>query len=201
MYVTAYESVPPIFWIVPLAVLGGLLSLFVFIELFLISLPGKDTDGNKASISLKDKMVRVQEKSLATFGTLAIVVFSAIGLIWWNSHDDYTVELSSGFMKHTTVAEDQLRQWRGDEIGMNLVYSHKTKEGTPVFKDFSNPSKQVYRLCPLIPTDEQKSDPSVWGTREVKVKITPRCTNMTTDGENVPITMPKPTPTSSVSRK
>lgn len=82
MYVTAYESVPPIFWIVPLAVLGGLLSLFVFIELFLISLPGKDADGNKASISLKDKMVRVQEKSLATFGTLAIVVFSAIGLIW-----------------------------------------------------------------------------------------------------------------------
>lgn len=148
MYVTAYESVPPIFWIVPLGVLGGLLSLFVFIELFLISLPGKDADGNKASISLKDKMVRVQEKSLATFGTLAIVVFSAIGLIWWNSHEDHTVELSSGFMKHATVTEDQLRQWRGDEIGMNLVYSHKTKEGTPVFKDFSNPSKQVYRLCP-----------------------------------------------------
>lgn len=197
MYVTAYESIQPIFWLVPLGVLGALLLLFIFFELIFISLPGKDADGNRASVTLKELMVRTQEKSLATFGTLAVIVLSTIGWIWWNAHNDSSVELSSSITEHTTVSEDQLRQWRGDEIGMNLVYSHTTKEGTPVFKDFSNPAKHVYRQCPLILTDEQKGDFSIWGSREVKVKITPRCTNITTDGENVPITTPKPAPSTS----
>ena len=197
MYVTAYESIQPIFWLAPLGVLGALLLLFIFFELIFISLPGKDADGNRASVTLKELMVRTQEKSLATFGTLAVIVLSTIGWIWWNAHNDSSVELSSSITEHTTVSEDQLRQWRGDEIGMNLVYSHTTKEGTPVFKDFSNPAKLIYRQCPLILTDEQKGKFSVWGTREVKVKITPRCTNITTDGENVPITTPKPAPSTS----
>ena len=197
MYVTAYESIQPIFWLIPLSILGVLLLLFIFIELIFISLPGKDADGNRASVTLKELIVRTQEKSLATFGTLAVIVLSAVGWIWWSDYNDRSVELSSSITEHTTVSEDQLRQWRGDEIGMNLVYSHTTKEGTPVFKDFGNPAKHVYRQCPLILTDEQKGEPSIWGSREVKVKITPRCTNVTTDGENVPITTPKPAPSTS----
>ena len=179
MYITAHDSINPLFWIVPLVVIGGICLIFTLFELF--------TDAH--------------ERTIATFGVLAFVCLSGAGWLWWNDHTIRTVELSSNITNRLTVDEDQLRQWRGDEAGMNLVYSHINAEGVPVFKDFSNPSKQVYRQCPLIFTDEQRESKPVFDNRELRVKITPRCSNITTDGELVPISTPKPMPSPTVTKR
>lgn len=179
MYITAHDGTNPLLWIVLLTVVGGVSFAFLMIELF------KDA----------------HERTIATFGVLALACFSAAGWIWWNEHTSRTVELSSNFTNRVTVDEEQLRHWRGNEIGMDLVYSHMDAHGVPVFKDFSNPSKQVYRQCPLIFTDEQREPGVIFDNREFKVKITPRCTNVTTDGEIVPISTPKPTPSVTATKR
>lgn len=179
MYITAHDSINPLFWIVPLAVVGGISFIFLMVELF--------TDA--------------RERTIATFSVLALACFSTAGLVWWNEHTSRAVELSSNITNRLTVDEEQLRRWRGDEAGMNLVYSHINAEGVPVFKDFSNPAKQVYRQCPLIFTDEQREQGIIFDNRELKVKITPRCTNMTTDGELVPMSTPKPAPSTTATKR
>lgn len=179
MYITAHDSINPLFWVVLLSIIGGIAFAFLMIELF--------TDAH--------------ERTIATFGALALVCFSGVGVVWWNDHTNREVEISSTITNRVTTDEEQLRQWRGDEIGMNLVYSHMGADGVPVFKDFSSPSKQVYRQCPLILTEEQRPVETVFDNREFKVKVTPRCTNITTDGELVPITTPKPTPSTTAIKK
>ena len=155
----------------------------------------------RKSMRLFYSVLRTQQKSLAVFGVLAVIICSAAAYIGWKDHEERKVTVADYTLSRLTVDEEQLRQWRGDDAGMPYVYSHMSSSGVPVFKDFSNPSKQVYRECALIFTEEQRPEGLHIDNVEVKVKITPRCSNYTTDGENVPLVTPKPTPSVSATTK
>lgn len=196
MFITAYESTKPILWIIALVVLAVFPLIFIIGDIFLITFTKVDKFEFSARKSMRIfySVLRTQQKSLAVFGVLAVIICSAAAYIGWKDHEERKVTVADYALSRLTVDEEQLRQWRGDDAGMPYVYSHMSSSGVPVFKDFSNPSKQVYRECALIFTEEQRPEGLHIDNVEVKVKITPRCSNYTTDGENVPLVTPKPTP-------
>lgn len=202
MFITAYESTNPILWIAALVLLAVFPLIFVFGEICRITFTKEDNeDTSEFSIRKRQRLfyaaLRSQQKSLTVFGVLALIICSGAAYIGWKDHTERKVTIADYTLSHLTVDEEQLRQWHGDEAGMPYVYSYMSSSGVPVFKDFSNPSKQVYRECALIFTEEQRPEGLHVDNIEVKVKITPRCSNYTTDGENVPLSTPKPTPTAS----
>lgn len=202
MFITAYESTKPILWIAALVLLAVFPLIFVFGEICRITFTKEDNeDTSEFSIRKRQRLfyaaLRSQQKSLTVFGVLALIICSGAAYIGWKDHTERKVTIADYTLSRLTVDEEQLRQWHGDEAGMPYVYSYMSSSGVPVFKDFSNPSKQVYRECALIFTEEQRPEGLHIDNVEVKVKITPRCSNYTTDGENVPLITPKPTPTAS----
>lgn len=202
MFITAYESTKPILWIAALVLLAVFPLIFVFGEICRITFTKEDNeDTSEFSIRKRQRLfyaaLRSQQKSLTVFGVLALIICSGAAYIGWKDHTERKVTIADYTLSRLTVDEEQLRQWHGDEAGMPYVYSYMSSSGVPVFKDFSNPSKQVYRECALIFTEEQRPEGLHVDNIEVKVKITPRCSNYTTDGENVPLSTPKPTPTAS----
>lgn len=203
MFITAYESTKPILWIIALVVLAVFPLIFIIGDIFLITFTKVDKFEFSARKSMRIfySVLRTQQKSLAVFGVLAVIICSAAAYIGWKDHEERKVTVADYALSRLTVDEEQLRQWRGDDAGMPYVYSHMSSSGVPVFKDFSNPSKQVYRECALIFTEEQRPEGLHIDNVEVKVKITPRCSNYTTDGENVPLVTPKPTPSASATTK
>ena len=192
MFITAYESTKPVLWVIALVVLAVFPLIFIIGDILLITFTKVDKSEFSArkSMRLFYSVLRTQQKSLAVFGVLAVIICSAAAYIGWKDHEERKVTVADYTLSRLTVDEEQLRQWRGDDAGMPYVYSHMSSSGVPVFKDFSNPSKQVYRECALHIDNV-----------EVKVKITPRCSNYTTDGENVPLVTPKPTPSVSATTK
>jgi hypothetical protein len=203
MFITAYESTKPILWIAALVILAVFPLIFIIGDILLITFTKADKSEFSArkSMRLFYSVLRTQQKSLAVFGVLALVICSSATYIGWKDHTERKVTIADYTLSRLTVDEEQLRQWHGDDAGMPYVYSYMSSSGVPVFKDFSNPSKQVYRECALIFTDEQRPEGLHVDNVEVKVKITPRCSNYTTDGENVPLATPKPTPTASATVK
>lgn len=203
MFITAYESTKPVLWIIALVVLAVFPLIFIIGDILLITFTKADKSEFSArkSMRLFYSVLRTQQKSLAVFGVLAVIICSAAAYIGWKDLEERKVTVADYTLSRLTVDEEQLRQWRGDDAGMPYVYSHMSSSGVPVFKDFSNPSKQVYRECALIFTEEQRSEGLHIDNVEVKVKITPRCSNYTTDGENVPLVTPKPTPSASATTK
>lgn len=203
MFITAYESTKPILWIAALVILAVFPLIFIIGDILLITFTKADKSEFSArkSMRLFYSVLRTQQKSLAVFGVLALVICSGAAYIGWKDHTERKVTIADYTLSRLTVDEEQLRQWHGDDAGMPYVYSYMSSSGVPVFKDFSNPSKQVYRECALIFTDEQRPEGLHVDNVEVKVKITPRCSNYTTDGENVPLATPKPTPTASATVK
>lgn len=203
MFITAYESTKPILWIAALVILAVFPLIFIIGDILLITFTKADRSEFSArkSMRLFYSVLRTQQKSLAVFGVLAVIICSAATYIGWKDKEEHKVTIADYTLSRLTVDEEQLRQWHGDEAGMPYVYSYMSSSGVPVFKDFSNPSKQVYRECALIFTDEQRPEGLHVDNVEVKVKITPRCSNYTTDGENVPLATPKPTPTASATAK
>ena len=202
MFITAYESTKPILWIAALVLLAVFPLIFVFGEICRITFTKEDNeDTSEFSVRKRQRLfyaaLRSQQKSLTVFGVLALIICSGAAYIGWKDHTERKVTIADYTLSRLTVDEEQLRQWHGDEAGMPYVYSYMSSSGVPVFKDFSNPSKQVYRECALIFTEEQRPEGLHVDNIEVKVKITPRCSNYTTDGENVPLSTPKPTPTAS----
>lgn len=202
MFITAYESTKPILWIAALVLLAVFPLIFVFGEICRITFTKEDNeDTSEFSVRKRQRLfyaaLRSQQKSLTVFGVLALIICSGAAYIGWKDHTERKVTIADYTLSRLTVDEEQLRQWHGDEAGMPYVYSYMSSSGVPVFKDFSNPSKQVYRECALIFTEEQRPEGLHIDNVEVKVKITPRCSNYTTDGENVPLITPKPTPTAS----
>jgi hypothetical protein len=202
MFITAYESTKPFLWIAALVLLAVFPLIFVFGEICRITFTKEDNeDTSEFSIRKRQRLfyaaLRSQQKSLTVFGVLALIICSGAAYIGWKDHTERKVTIADYTLSRLTVDEEQLRQWHGDEAGMPYVYSYMSSSGVPVFKDFSNPSKQVYRECALIFTEEQRPEGLHVDNIEVKVKITPRCSNYTTDGENVPLSTPKPTPTAS----
>ena len=196
MFITAYESTKPVLWIIALVVLAVFPLIFIIGDIFLITFTKVDKFEFSARKSMRIfySVLRTQQKSLAVFGVLAVIICSVATYIGWKDHEERKVTIADYTLSRLTVDEEQLRQWHGDDAGMPYVYSHMSTSGVPVFKDFSNPSKQFYRECVLIFTDEQRPEGLLIDNVEVKVKITPRCSNYTTDGENVPLVTPKPTP-------
>jgi hypothetical protein len=203
MFITAYESTKPILWIAALVILAAFPLIFIIGDILLITFTKADKSEFSArkSMRLFYSVLRTQQKSLAVFGVLALVICSGAAYIGWKDHTERKVTIADYTLSRLTVDEEQLRQWHGDDAGMPYVYSYMSSSGVPVFKDFSNPSKQVYRECALIFTDEQRPEGLHVDNVEVKVKITPRCSNYTTDGENIPLTTPKPPPTASATVK
>jgi len=203
MFITAYESTKPILWIAALVILAVFPLIFIIGDILLITFTKADRSEFSArkSMRLFYSVLRTQQKSLAVFGVLAVIICSAATYIGWKDKEEHKVTIADYTLSRLTVDEEQLRQWHGDDAGMPYVYSYMSSSGVPVFKDFSNPSKQVYRECALIFTDEQRPEGLHVDNVEVKVKITPRCSNYTTDGENVPLATPKPTPTASATAK
>lgn len=203
MFITAYESTKPVLWIIALVVLAVFPLIFIIGDILLITFTKADKSEFSArkSMRLFYSVLRTQQKSLAVFGVLAVIICSAAAYIGWKDHEERKVTVADYTLSRLTVDEEQLRQWHGDDAGMPYVYSYMSSSGVPVFKDFSNPSKQVYRECALIFTDEQRPEGLHVDNIEVTVKITPRCSNYTTDGENIPLTTPKPTPTASATVK
>lgn len=203
MFITAYESTKPILWIAALVILAVFPLIFIIGDILLITFTKADKSEFSArkSMRLFYSVLRTQQKSLAVFGVLAVIICSAATYIGWKDKEEHKVTIADYTLSRLTVDEEQLRQWHGDDAGMPYVYSYMSSSGVPVFKDFSNPSKQVYRECALIFTDEQRPEGLLVDNVEVKVKITPRCSNYTTDGENVPLATPKPTPTASATVK
>lgn len=203
MFITAYESTKPVLWIIALVVLAVFPLIFIIGDIFLITFTKADKSEFSArkSMRLFYSVLRTQQKSLAVFGVLALIICSGAAYIGWKDHTERKVTIADYTLSRLTVDEEQLRQWHGDEAGMPYVYSYMSSSGVPVFKDFSNPSKQVYRECALIFTEEQRPEGLHVDNIEVKVKITPRCSNYTTDGENVPLVTPKPTPSASATTK
>jgi hypothetical protein len=203
MFITAYESTKPILWIAALVILAVFPLIFIIGDILLITFTKADRSEFSArkSMRLFYSVLRTQQKSLAVFGVLAVIICSAATYIGWKDKEEHKVTIADYTLSRLTVDEEQLRQWHGDDAGMPYVYSYMSSSGVPVFKDFSNPSKQVYRECALIFTDEQRPEGLLVDNVEVKVKITPRCSNYTTDGENVPLATPKPTPTASATVK
>lgn len=203
MFITAYESTKPILWIAALVILAVFPLIFIIGDILLITFTKADRSEFSArkSMRLFYSVLRTQQKSLAVFGVLAVIICSAATYIGWKDKEEHKVTIADYTLTRLTVDEEQLRQWHGDDAGMPYVYSYMSSSGVPVFKDFSNPSKQVYRECALIFTDEQRPEGLLVDNVEVKVKITPRCSNYTTDGENVPLATPKPTPTASATVK
>ena len=203
MFITAYESTKPILWIAALVILAVFPLVFIIGDILLITFTKADKSEFSArkSMRLFYSVLRTQQKSLAVFGVLALVICSGAAYIGWKDHTERKVTIADYTLSRLTVDEEQLRQWHGDDAGMPYVYSYMSSSGVPVFKDFSNPSKQVYRECALIFTDEQRPEGLHVDNIEVTVKITPRCSNYTTDGENIPLTTPKPTPTASATVK
>ena len=203
MFITAYESTKPILWIAALVVLAVFPLIFIIGDILLITFTKADRSEFSArkSMRLFYSVLRTQQKSLAVFGVLAVIICSAATYIGWKDKEEHKVTIADYTLSRLTVDEEQLRQWHGDDAGMPYVYSYMSSSGVPVFKDFSNPSKQVYRECALIFTDEQRPEGLLVDNVEVKVKITPRCSNYTTDGENVPLATPKPTPPASATVK
>ena len=202
MFITAYESTKPILWIAALVLLAVFPLIFVFGEICRITFTKEDNEDNSEFSTRKRQRLfyaalRSQQKSLAVFGVLALIICSGAAYIGWKDYTERKVTVSDYLLSRLTVDEEQLRQWNGDEAGMPYVYSHMSSSGVPVFKDFSNPAKLVYRECALIFTEEQRPEGLHIDNIEVKVKVTPRCSNYTTDGENVPLSTPKPTPTAS----
>lgn len=202
MFITAYESTKPILWIAALVLLAVFPLIFVFGEICRITFTKEDNeDTSEFSVRKRQRLfyaaLHSQQKSLTVFGVLALIICSGAAYIGWKDHTEHKVTIADYTLSRLTVDEEQLRQWHGDEAGMPYVYSYMSSSGVPVFKDFSNPSKQVYRECALIFTEEQRPEGLHIDNVEVKVKITPRCSNYTTDGENVPLITPKPTPTAS----
>lgn len=203
MFITAYESTKPVLWVIALVVLAVFPLIFIIGDILLITFTKVDKSEFSArkSMRLFYSVLRTQQKSLAVFGVHAVIICSAAAYIGWKDHEERKVTVADYTLSRLTVDEEQLRQWRGDDAGMPYVYSHMSSSGVPVFKDFSNPSKQVYRECALIFTEEQRPEGLHIDNVEVKVKITPRCSNYTTDGENVPLATPKPTPSVSATTK
>lgn len=203
MFITAYESTKPILWIAALVILAVFPLIFIIGDILLITFTKADRSEFSArkSMRLFYSVLRTQQKSLAVFGVLAVIICSAATYIGWKDKEEHKVTIADYTLSRLSVDEEQLRQWHGDDAGMPYVYSYMSSSGVPVFKDFSNPSKQVYRECALIFTDEQRPEGLLVDNVEVKVKITPRCSNYTTDGENVPLATPKPTPTASATVK
>lgn len=203
MFITAYESTKPVLWVIALVVLAAFPLIFIIGDILLITFTKVDKSEFSArkSMRLFYSVLRTQQKSLAVFGVLAVIICSAAAYIGWKDREERKVTVADYTLSRLTVDEEQLRQWRGDDAGMPYVYSHMSSSGVPVFKDFSNPSKQVYRECALIFTEEQRPEGLHIDNVEVKVKITPRCSNYTTDGENVPLVTPKPTPSVSATTK
>lgn len=203
MFITAYESTKPILWIAALVILAVFPLIFILGDILLITFTKADRSefSVRKSMRLFYSVLRTQQKSLAVFGVLAVIICSAATYIGWKDKEEHKVTIADYTLTRLTVDEEQLRQWHGDDAGMPYVYSYMSSSGVPVFKDFSNPSKQVYRECALIFTDEQRPEGLLVDNVEVKVKITPRCSNYTTDGENVPLATPKPTPTASATVK
>jgi hypothetical protein len=189
MHITAHEYVPLSFW-------GGLLAVIAFITFLFAGYQVLEIFANDKG-KRQFAPFRVQMKSLTVFTILTFIFGSASGYLFWKQSTVRVVQVGEGLGTTIVVDEDQLRKWRGDEIGMNLVYSYIDETGTPVFRDFSNPAKSVHRRCPLIITERETTSDIVIFDREIGMKITPRCTNFTTDGENVPIVTPKPAPTPS----
>lgn len=190
MHITAHEYVPLSFW-------GGLLAVIAFITFLFAGYQVLEIFANDKG-KRQFAPFKVQMKSLTVFTILTFIFGSASFYMFWKDSTARVVQIGEGLGTTIVVDEDQLRKWRGDEIGMNLVYSYIDETGTPVFRDFSNPAKSVHRRCPLIITERETTSDLVIFDREIGMKITPRCTNFTTDGENVPITSPKPAPTASV---
>lgn len=190
MHITAHEYVPLSFW-------GGLLAVIALVTFLFAGYQVLEIFANDKG-KRKFAPFRVQMKSLTVFTILTFIFGSASGYLFWKESTARVVQVGEGLGTTIVVDEDQLRKWRGDEIGMNLVYSYIDETGTPVFRDFSNPAKSVHRRCPLIITERETTSDIVIFDREIGMKITPRCTNFTTDGENVPIITPKPAPTPSV---
>lgn len=196
MFITAYESTKPILWIIVLVVLAVFPIIFVLGEICRITFAKENNSDLPVHVRkrLFYAALRSQQKSLAVFGVLAFIICSLAFYIGWKDSVQHKVTVADYTLSRLTVDEEQLRQWRGDDAGMPYVYAYMSSSGVPVFKDFSNPSKQVYRECALIFTEEQRPKGLNIDNTEVKVKATPRCSNYTTDGENVPLVTPKPTP-------
>lgn len=203
-YITAYETINPVWWIVLLSIPAAICAIFMVIQLCMIPSKKKmEAQAQAAEDPSQGKgwgftyrTLRDQSKTLAVFGVLTFIFGSAALYIWWSDHIDRKVPVSPGPVQSINIDESKLRDWRSEESGLDLKYSYMTKEGVPVFRDYSNPSKEVYRQCELIITDEQRQGGDVWFVREIKMKITPRCANTTTSGENVPLATAKPTPSS-----
>jgi hypothetical protein len=197
-YITAHELVNPVFWIVIFGFLGLICAIFTVIQLGIISNIGALFKG-KASV--KYDSIRTDEKALWTFAILAFCFLSATGYLVWSEHNSRSVSVSEGITTVTRVDEAQMRNWRSEEKGVDLVYSYTDPSGTLVFKDYSDTSKEVYRKCSLIFTDAKRQEGLVLFDREIHMKVTPQCSNVTIDGEKVPITTatanPKPTPSPS----
>ena len=197
-YITAHEIVKPIFWIAILGGLGLVCLVFTTIQLGIITNIGRIF---RKKPSLKYDSIRTDEKALWTFSILTFCFLSATGYLVWTEHINRTVSVSEGITTTTRVNEEQMRNWRSEEKGVDLVYSYTDPSGVPVFKDYSNPSHQVFRKCSLIFTDAKRQDGLVIFDREVQMKVTPQCSNTTIDGSLVPITSttdnpsPKSTPT------
>ena len=190
MHITAHEYVPLSFW-------GGLLAVIAFVTFLFAGYQVLEIFANDKG-KRKFAPFRVQMKSLTVITILTFIFGSASVYLFWKDYSTRVVQIGEGLGTVVVVDEEQLRKWRGDEMGLNLVYSYIDEEGTPVFRDLSNPSKAVLRKCPLIFTEKETPPGIVVFDREIGMKITPRCTNFTTEGENVPITTPKPAPTASV---
>jgi hypothetical protein len=196
-YITAHEIVKPIFWIVLLSIPGAICIIFTTIQLGIIAGVGRIF---KRKPSVKYDSIRTDEKALWTFGILSFCFLTAIGYLVWTEHTSHTVSVSEKLTTTTRVDEAQMRNWRSDEKGVDLVYSYTDSSGVPVFKDFSDPSHEVFRKCSLIFTDTKRQEGLIRFDREVQMKVTPQCSNVTTDGSLVPIktatTAPavKPTP-------
>ena len=176
MHITAHEYVPLSFW-------GGLLAVIAFITFLFAGYQVLEIFANDKG-KRQFAPFRVQMKSLTVFTILTFIFGSASGYLFWKQSTARVVQVGEGLGTTIVVDEDQLRKWRGDEIGMNLVYSYID-------------AKSVHRRCPLIITERETTSDIVIFDREIGMKITPRCTNFTTDGENVPIITPKPAPTTS----
>lgn len=198
-YITAHEIVKPIFWIIIFGFLGLVCASFTAIQLGIITDIGRFF---KRKPSLKYDSIRTDEKALWTFAILAFCFLSATGYLIWTEHNSRSVSVAEGITTSTRVDEAQMRNWRSEEKGVDLIYSYTDPSGVPVFKDFSDPSHEVYRKCALIFTDTKRQEGLVFFDREVQMKVTPRCSNTTVDGSLVPITSatdnpsPKSTPTS-----
>lgn len=197
-YITAHELVNPVFWIVIFGFLGLICAIFTVIQLGIISNIGALFKG-KASV--KYDSIRTDEKALWTFAILAFCFLSATGYLVWSEHNSRSVSVSEGITTVTRVDEAQMRNWRSEEKGVDLVYSYTDPSGVPVFKDYSDPSHEVFRKCSLIFTDAKRQEGLVLFDREIHMKVTPQCSNVAIDGEKVPITTatanPKPTPSPS----